>query len=313
MQKLISIVIPVYNEEMNVEHCYSALKAVTAKLEPKYRFEFVFTDNCSTDNTFIMLNALAAKDGRIRVYRFSKNYGYQKSILTGYQKARGDAAIAFDCDLQDPPVLLNDFIKKWEEGYKVVYGVRISRQESKITHGFRKVFYRLINSIGDCHLPEDAGDFRLIDKVILDLLRNVKDQNLYLRGVISEFGFAQAGIPYHRNKRERGVSKFPYKAMFSLAKDGIVNHSRLPLRLATYIGLAIFIFTWLLILLYLILYFTTSDKWPPGFATIVFIALFSLSINSLLLGIVGEYLRLIFVQMKNRPIAIIENEIGTEE
>lgn len=306
MKKLISIIIPVYNEALNVHICYEKLREQADLLSSQYDFEFIFTDNHSTDSTFEILAQLAKEDHRIRVYRFSKNYGYQRSILSGYQQAKGEAAIAFDADLQDPPELLAEFLKKWEEGYKVVYGVRLGRKESKLVTLLRKLFYRIINKLSDTHLPEDAGDFRLIDRVILDQLRKVKEHNLYLRGIISEFGFSQIGLPYHRRRRERGESKFPFRAMFGLAKDGILNHSRVPLRLATYVGVITFLLTFCAIILYVVMYFTSSQPWPPGFATIIILVLFSLSINSLLLGIMGEYLGLIYGQAKERPLTLVE-------
>jgi len=304
-KKLISIVIPVLNEEENIVSCHTELNRITT-LMPQYDFEFVFTDNHSSDNTFQLLQDLAKQDSRIRAFRFSRNFGYQRSIYTGFLKAHGDAAIAFDCDLQDPPELLIDFLAEWEKGYKVVYGIRRTRQEGKVIQAVRKIFYRLVDILSEDHLPHDAGDFRLLDKCILDQLQQIHDYKPYLRGIIASLGFAQVGIPYDRRERQRGKSKFPLRAMFNLAIDGIISQSIMPLRLATYTGLTVSFLTILGIIGYGVVHLIHHDAWPAGFTTTTILLLFSLSLNSLFLGIIGEYLGRIYHQVKQRPLVIIE-------
>ncbi len=219
-KKLISICVPVYNEQDNLEPLFQRLYAVFDK-EPDYSFELLFTDNHSEDKTFERLTEMAQKDKRIRVLRFSRNFGFQPSIMTNFLNARGDAAIQLDCDLQDPPEMIHDFLRQWEQGYKVVYGVRKTRPEAWWLYTMRRLYYRLIDFISEVHLPYDAGDFRLIDRSIIELLRQNSDRRPYLRGLIASMGFKQIGIPYDREARFAGRSKFNLLRLFSLAFDGI--------------------------------------------------------------------------------------------
>src|SRR5260370_29284460 len=201
-RKLISIVVPVFNEEANIEPLYTALTPVLEQLKAQYDSALLFTDKHSTDQTFEILRRLSLKDNRLRVLRFSRNFGFQRSIYTGYIHARGDAAVQIDCDLQDPPEMITEFVRKWEEGYQVVYGERSQRQESWTMNVIRKIFYRLIDFLSEDQLPYDAGDFRLLDSRRLDVLKQIDDYQPYLRGTIATLGFNQIGIPYNRNERK---------------------------------------------------------------------------------------------------------------
>jgi len=308
-RRLITICVPVFNEELNIEPLYAALQPIMDQLSDRYDFELLFTDNHSTDHTFEALERLAARDVRVRAIRFSRNFGFQRSIATGYANARGDAAIQIDCDLQDPPALILEFVRKWEQGYKVVYGVRSSRKESWWMNFVRKMFYRIIDSLSEDELPLDAGDFRLLDRCVLDELQKFEDNQPYLRGTIASLGFDQIGIPYDRAERQRGQSKFSFGELIGLALDGILNHSVVPLRIATYLGLAISLLTFLGIVAYGIGRLFLGKNWPPGFATLIVLILGSLSLNALFLGIIGEYLGRIYRQVKRRPLTIIEREI----
>lgn len=304
-KKLISIVIPVYNEQDNIENCYKRLNQIASSI-PAYDFEFLFTDNCSKDNSYAILNQLATVDKRVKAYSFSKNFGYQYSIYTGLIKTQGDAAIVFDCDLQDPPELLPTFIEKWEEGNKVVYGIRKKRDENFIVEWMRKLFYRGLNYLSEDKPPLDAGDFRLIDRVIIEILRETSEHDIYIRGIVSSVGFKQLGIPYYRNKRVAGESKFGFYKMIGLAVDAVLSQSMLPLRLAFYVGIFVALITFILMCGYLIASIIFFDSWPRGFSTTTILILFSLSMNALFLGIIGEYLALILKQVRNRPLTIIE-------
>jgi len=306
---LISLVVPVFNEEANIGPFYDAVVAVTDKLQ-EYRFEFVFTDNHSTDSTFHLLRELALRDRRVRAYRFSRNFGFQRSIMTGYSRAQGDAAIQLDVDLQDPPELIGPFLEQWRLGAEVVYGVRVKRQESWVTNMQRVLFYRLIDHLSEEKIPVDAGDFRLISRRVIDLLKSFDDAQPYLRGTIATLGFKQVGIPYNRNARVRGESKFPFSKLVSLAMDGILNHSVVPLRLSTYFGLAVSAITLLAVAGYTAAKLIFGSQWPAGFATLAAIALASISINAMLLGIIGEYIGRIYRQIKKQPLTIIEEVAG---
>jgi polyisoprenyl-phosphate glycosyltransferase len=306
---LISIVVPVFNEETNVVSFHDAVCAAIAPLAERYDFEFVFTDNHSTDRTFEILAEVAARDSRIRVYRFSRNFGYQRSIMSGYNASRGVAAIQLDCDLQDPPSLIATFLKHWEDGADVVYGIRIKRSESWSISFLRVIFYRLIDRLSEDRIPVDAGDFRLISRRVIDLLSSLNDAQPYLRGTIASLGFNQVGVEYARNARVSGESKFPFSKLVSLALDGILNHSVIPLRISTYFGFMISTFTFLGVIAYSTVRLVTHAAWPAGFATLAVLILGSISINAMLLGIIGEYLGRMYRQMKRGPLTIVESSI----
>lgn len=308
-KKIISFVIPVFNEEENIFPVYDALLPIINTYTERYQFEFVFTDNHSTDHTFQKLEQLCQRDHRIRVFRFSRNFGYQKSILTGYLQAKGDALIQLDCDLQDPPELIHDFIKHWEEGSSVVYGIRKTRQEHYVLHTARRLFYRLANYLSEDELPVDAGDFRLIDKSVANALRQMDDAQPYLRGTIAAMGFKQTGILYNRRARERGVTHFRFKELVRLAIDGILNHSIVPLRIATFFGALVCVLTLLGILLFTIGRLVLNLDWPAGFTTLAVLILTGISLNALFLGIIGEYLGRIYQQVKKKPLVIIEKKL----
>jgi polyisoprenyl-phosphate glycosyltransferase len=312
-KRLISICVPVFNEEGNIEPLYRELLPVMGRLSAKYDFELLFTDNHSTDRTFEILESLARQDHRIRAIRFSRNFGFQRSIFTAYMNCRGEAAIQIDCDLQDPPSLIADFIEKWEQGYHVVYGVRTSRKESRWMNTTRRIFYRLIDALSEDPLPHDAGDFRLVDRRILNELRAFEDYQPYLRGTIAAIGFQQIGLSYDRAERLTGESKFSFGELFGLALDGILNHSVVPLRIATLLGSVVSVTTLLGIVGYMIGRLFLGRNWPPGFATIIILILGSLSLNALFLGIIGEYLGRIYRQVKRRPLTITERELNPVE
>ncbi len=306
---LISLVVPVYNEEDNIELLYQAVIAVIDPLAEAFRFEFVFTDNHSSDRTPELLRALAQRDPRVRAYRFSRNFGYQRSILTAYLLSDGAAAIQLDCDLQDPPAMIPVFLAKWQEGSDVVYGVRKSRLESARWTIARKIFYWLVDFLSEDPIPRDAGDFRLISRRVMEELRRIGDPKPYLRGTIATLGFKQTGIDYERRAREVGVSKFSFYDNIMLALDGIINQSVVPLRMAIYIGMGVAVLTVLASVGYILAYFTVGFRAPAGFTTTTVLILASLGINALLLGVIGEYLGRMYLQMKNKSLSIVESEL----
>ncbi len=308
----ISVLIPAYNEEANVERAHGAVVRAFEDL-PEYDLEIVFTDNHSTDRTFAILSAIAKTDRRVRVLRFSRNVGYQRSLLAAYKAATGACSVQLDCDLQDPPHLIPGMIALWRQGHKVVYGIRrSSRQDSWLTALLRRAFYRLVRSISDDDLPLDVGEFRLVDRRILEELRKVEDTSPYLRGLISSMGFSQVGFPYDRQARVAGTSKFPLKEMTLLALDGILNHSLVPLRLASLASLFMGTITFVLLIGYTVGTFVFGQHWPQGFATTTLLILISMTMNAIFLGIVGEYVGRIFMQSKRRPATIVETSLNDE-
>ena len=306
---LISIVVPVFNEEDNIAPFYAAVVPVLDSLAKRFQFEFVFTDNHSTDRTPQLLTELAATDSRIRAYRFSRNVGYQRSILSAYLKSNGAAAIQLDCDLQDPPELIPTFLDKWQEGADVVYGIRKSRLEATRWTVARKVFYWLVDVLSEDVIPRDAGDFRLISRRVINELARIDEPKPYLRGTIATMGFHQVGIDYTRRARTIGSSKFSFYDNVMLALDGILNQSIVPLRMATYIGLAVACLTTLASVGYIAAHYITGFRAPAGFTTTTVLILGSLGINALLLGVIGEYLGRMYLQMKHRSLSIVEREL----
>ncbi|WP_210497173.1 glycosyltransferase family 2 protein [Microvirga antarctica] len=308
-KQLISIIVPVFNEEANIDRAYDAIVAELESL-PGLSFEIIFTDNHSTDSTFSVLERLAARDTRVKVLRFARNFGFNRSILTGYRYARGDAAIQIDCDLEDPPSLFGDFIRLWRDGHDVVVGIRARRREGWLMVLARKSFYRFLDSISDTPHQIDAGDFRLVDRSILDQLKHIDDAQPYVRGLISELARKQGSIAYTRNRREFGESKFPLRQLVKLGLEGVYAHSTVPLRIATYIGLAIALATALTTGIYVIGRLIWPEGWPAGFATTTVLILFGISLNALFLGIMGEYVARIYQQVRHRPTVIVEKALN---
>jgi dolichol-phosphate mannosyltransferase len=307
---LISIVIPVYNEEANVRSAYDAVARVFDSLRGRYEFEIIFTDNHSLDETFARIAEIARVDPRVRAVRFARNFGFHRSVITGYRLARGDAAIQLDCDLQDPPELFPEFLALWEKGHDVVVGVRRFRDEGRYLQWGRQVYYRLLKKISSDNLMLDSGDFRLVDRSILDQLRRIDDVSPYTRGLTSLLAANQVGVAYDRIARKEGQSKFPLLKLIGLAVDGFIAHSTVPLRMATAAGIVIAILTTAASFFYLIGRLLFGMDWPEGFATTTILILFGISLNAIFLGIIGEYIGRIYEQIRLRPTTVIERSIN---
>lgn len=306
---LISISVPVLNEADNLDALYARLRQLGETMADRCRLEFVFTDNHSSDATWEKLTALACSDSRVRAIRFSKNVGFQRSILANYMHARGDAVMQIDADLQDPPELLERFFQLWREGYHVVYGVREQRPEGRMINAFRKFGYWAIDKISEHRIPRDVGDFRLVDRKVIDALQRYRSSNPYLRGLIAGMGFKQIGVPYARAARVAGTSKFGMYQLVKLGLTGVFNHSVLPLRMATYGGLFLLGLSALGAIYYVVLRVVRPDL-PPGLASIHILVLFGIGFQSLLLGILGEYLLRIYLILRAEPVAIAEETLN---
>lgn len=303
-----TISVPVLNEAENIEPLMERLRAVASTYH-RYDFEFLFTDNASTDATFERLASQARTDNRIRVIRFTRNFGFQISILTNYLNAKGDAAIQIDADLQDPPELFGEFLAAWEHGYKVVYGIRRSRPENPLLSSIRKVFYRGLARLSSVDLPVDAGDFRLIDRAVIENLREVKDETPYIRGVIAQLGYQQIGIPYDRAERQRGKSKFSFLALIRFAVDGVCGQSTKPLELITLLGTTLSFLSFFAALFYFAWYLFVVRKPPQGFTTLVILILLSTGVQTAFIGLLGEYIGRIFRNTRHIPAPIIDQRI----
>lgn len=308
-RKKVSVLVPAFNEEMNVERTYATIVEVFRGL-PDYDYEIIVTDNHSSDRTFELLRGLAAKDPKLKVIRFSRNFGYERSLLVAYKAASGDCSVQIDCDLQDPPELIPQMLEMWSQGHQVVYGVRRSLKDGPVTAALRRTFYWFIARISEDELPLNAGEFRLVDRCILDELKQVDDVTPYLRGLISAMGYSQVGFEYDRQDRIAGQSKFPLKALIGLAVDGVLNHSLLPLRIASMTGILVGALTFLIAVAYILGRLVFGQAWPAGFATTTILLLMSIAINAMFMGILGEYLGRIFLQTKQRPDPLVEARLN---
>lgn len=308
---LITISIPVLNEEGNIQLLYDRLVSLSIRMQDRCELEFLFSDNHSNDKTWQMLSELSRQDSRVRAIRFSKNFGFQRSILANYLHARGDAVMQIDADLQDPPEMLEEFFEKWQNGYQVVYGIRKKRPENPLLCAFRKFGYWIIDKMSEHTIPRDVGDFRLVDRKVIQALGGIKNSNPYLRGMIAGLGFDQTGIPYDREPRMAGESKFNVSRLVHLGLTAVFNHSTVPLRAASFLGAAILAVSIMGALYYVVLKLMHPD-FPQGLASVHILVLFGIGLNAFLLGIIGEYLLRIYLVIRAEPIAIVEKSLNIE-
>jgi len=308
-KKLISILTPVFNEEKNILQIYEAVKSVMFNMQDKYDYEHVFSDNASSDKSLALLKKICVGDKNIKVISLSKNFGVTKSTLNGLYRCKGDAVIQIDADLQDPPEMITDFIEKWEEGNMVVFGVRKDRDEKWVMRTTRKIFYRTANMLSNENLILDVGEFRLMDKDIVNELKKIKDFNPYLRGIIANLGYKQVGVPYHRKNREKGKTSTNFYQLIDYGINGIISHSTILLRLSTILGLLITLSSFVLIIVFTLLKLVLADS-PPGITTITIFILFFAGIQMIFLGIIGEYISKIFYQSIERPLVIEKEKIN---
>ena len=306
---LVSIAIPVLNEAGNLDALYARLVALGERMADRCDLEFVFSDNHSDDATWPMLRALAERDPRVRAIRFSKNYGFQRSILANYMHARGDAVVQIDADLQDPPELLETFFAEWQAGHHVVYGIRRKRKESALLNAFRRFGYWVIDKVSDHPIPRDAGDFRLVDRSVVDALTKIRTPSPYLRGMIADLGFEQTGVVYDREERVSGESKFNVPKLIRLGLTAVLQHSTLPLRAASVLG-AVILGVSALGASYYVALRLLQPHLPQGLASIHILVLFGIGLNALLLGIIGEYLLRVYLLLRNEPVAIVEQSLN---
>lgn len=306
---LVSISIPVLNEEGNLGALYARLAALGDRMADRCDLEFIFTDNHSDDQTWPMLAKIAGADPRVRALRFSRNFGFQNSILANYLHTRGDAVMQIDADLQDPPEMLEQFFALWQKGHHVVYGIRRKRPESWWLNLTRKCGYWVIDKVSEHPIPRDVGDFRLIDRAVIEAIAKMRTVNPYLRGMIAGLGFNQTGVAYDRDARTVGDSKFNVMRLMRLGLTAVFNHSTVPLRMASFLGLVILLGSLAGALYYVVLRWLMPDL-PPGFVSIQLLVLFGIGLNAFLLGIIGEYILRIYRMLRSDPIAIVEGSLN---
>ncbi|WP_377863724.1 glycosyltransferase family 2 protein [Bacillus sp. R86525] len=311
MEKLISVVVPMYFEEEVAQECYNRLKSVM--LQNNINYEFVFVNDGSTDRTMEILSEIAANDYRTKIVNFARNFGHQIAVTAGIAAAKGDAIVIIDADLQDPPEVIPELIAKWEEGYEVVYAKRKQRKgETWFKLLTAKYFYKFLNYMSDIDIPKDTGDFRIIDRKVADVFNQMTERNRFIRGMMSWVGFRQTYVEYERDERFAGETKYPLKKMIKFASDGIIAFSTKPLRIVMSLGLLSVLIS-IAVLLYTITVKIIGNDTQTGWASIMVAITFFSGIQLLGLGIVGQYIARIYDESKNRPIYIVKETINVAE
>ncbi len=306
----LSVIVPCYNEQESIQACHARLSAVLRSLDDSY--EIVYVDDGSRDETAHLLEQIHAGDPHSVIVRLSRNFGHQPAVTAGLSASLGKAVVIIDADLQDPPELIPEMVALWRSGYKVVYGIRRTRDgETTFKLWTAKAFYWLINSLSDVDIPLDTGDFRLIDRVVVDVFLNMPERHRLLRGMWSWIGFPQVGVPYQRAPRFAGETKYPLRKMIGLALDGIVSFSVVPLRLVTVLGFVSAGAAFLGIV-YTLCVRLLTHSWVRGWAMTFIGILFMAGVQMLCLGILGEYIGRIYTESKQRPL-FIQHEIRRAE
>lgn len=306
---LISVVSPCYNEEENVEEVYRQVKEVFDSL-PGYTYEHIFIDNASRDKTVNILKMLAKDDPNLKVIVNSRNFGHIRSPYHALLQAKGDAVVLLVSDLQDPPTLIKDFIDKWEEGYKVVLGVKTQSRETPAMFLVRKMYYEFIGRLSDIELTKNNTGFGLYDQKVVDILRGLDEPYPYFRGLVSEIGFESAKIEYIQPARTRGITSNNFYTLYDIAMLGITNHSKVPLRLATMLGFFMSAVSLMIALGYLVAKLVFWNWFSIGVAPIVIGLFFFSSVQLFFIGIIGEYIGSIHTQVLKRPLVIEEERIN---
>ncbi|MFA6005475.1 MAG: glycosyltransferase family 2 protein [Patescibacteria group bacterium] len=306
-----SLVIPVYNEQDNVEQLYERTRKVMVTLKKK--FELIFINDGSHDSTQELLTKLHAADDKVKVINFSRNFGHQVAVTAGLKFATGKKIAILDADLQDPPEVLPTFFAKLDEGFDVVYAIRKHRKENFVKRFSYFVFYRLLKTIASISIPLDSGDFCVMSSRVVSLLNTLPERNRFIRGLRSWVGFKQVGVAYDRDNRHAGNSKYTLHKMFKLAFDGIFSFSYVPLQLLTFAGFLFFVLSIVGSIITVYAKFFTSVYIPRGFPTTIITILFIGGINMLALGIMGEYIGRIYDEVKHRSPFIIESTLGLGE
>ena len=306
---LISIVTACYNEEENIEDIYKQVKNVIYEFRD-YSYEHIFIDNSSRDKTVSILRKIAESDKNVKIIVNSRNFGHIRSPFYGLLQANGDAVISICADLQDPPLLISEFIKKWEEGYKIVVGVKKISKESGFIFAFRKLYYRVLSKLSDIDLIENFTGFGLYDRGVIEILRNLNDPYPYFRGLISEIGFDVAKIEYIQPKRKRGITKNNFYTLYDMAMLGLTSHSKLPLRLATFLGFASALLSFLAAVFYFLYKIVYWKNFSVGIAPLIIGLFFFSSVQLFFLGIIGEYIGSIHTRVLKRPLVIEKERIN---
>jgi len=330
---LLTVIVPLYNEQDCAQACYERLTQVLSDMsvsapdnkdnknkenkteietKTKIEFEIIFVNDGSRDNTLSIIQSIAQNDNRLKIISLSRNFGQQAAFSAGLEYAKGDAVIFIDADLQDPPEVIPELVKKWLEGYQIIYGKRIRRKgESVFKLLSAKIYYKLLHSLADVKIPHDTGDFRLIDRCVADTVLKMPEHNRFLRGMTCWTGFKQTSVEYHRDKRVAGQTKYGFFKMIRLATDGIFAFSAKPLKLVSLLGSTALIASLLLLIYVFVSIFAGNTA--AGWASIICVIMFFGGIQLLALGIIGEYIARIFDEVKGRPNYIVDFTVNISD
>lgn len=309
--KKISVVIPMYCEEEVADICYKRVVNNLKKLSDKYSYEIIFINDGSKDSTLEILKKIASNDDNVKIISFSRNFGHQAAVTAGIRNVTGDAIIIMDADLQDPPELFEGMIEKWEEGYEVVYGKRKTREgESIFKLLTARMFYNTLNKLSEIEIPKDTGDFRLVDRKVIDVIATLPEHNKFLRGLFSWVGFNQYAYEYNRVNRVAGKTKYPFKKMFKLATDGILSFSAKPLKIVGAIGIFSVIVSIMILIYSIVSYMFKLNSLTPGWTSIMCTMTFIGGIILISLWMIGEYIARIYEESLGRPEYIIDELIN---
>jgi len=308
MNRLITVIIPTFYEEEVIDQTYKRLTEVMSA----YNYELIFVDDGSTDKTVEMLKEMAKKDSNVRMISFSKNFGHQAGITCGLKYAKGDAVVIIDSDLQDPPEVIPKMIDLWQKGNDVVYGKRIQRKgESFFKRITAKVFYRVLRMFSDTDIPEDTGDFRLMDRKVVNAFNSMKEYNRYIRGMVAWLGFTQVPVEYVRDERFAGDTKYTLKKMLQLSYNGLYSFSFTPIRFIKSLGVLTLIFA-LGLIIYAIISKVTQDI-VAGWASLMIALSIFMGIQLISLGVVGDYVARTYDESRGRPIYLIDEMMNIDE
>lgn len=308
--KKISIVTACYNEEENVHELYKQVKQVIETHLAEYEYEHLFIDNASEDNTVLILKELAKEDKRVKIIVNSRNFGHIRSPVYGLYQATGDAVISVVADLQDPPEMIPDLIRKWEEGYDIVVAIKRQSDENSLLFKIRETYYRTLETLSEVQIFKNYTGFGLYDKKVMNALKKIQDPYPFFRGMIAEVGFKVAKVDYHQPVRIRGVTKNNFYSLYDIGMLGIINNSKVPLRLATFFGFAIGFLSIITGVVYFMLKLIYWDQMSLGIAPLVIGASFMSGVLLFFLGIIGEYIGAIYTQVLNRPLVFEQERIN---
>lgn len=311
MRKLISIVTPCYNEEANIDELYQRIVEVMSRLD--YDYEHVFIDNCSTDGSHAKLRALAAQDKRVKVIFNARNFGHIRSPYHALLQVNGDCAVLIASDLQDPPEMIEEFVKKWEEGFKTVMAVKPESEESRLMFLMRRAYYRFVTRISEVPLVQNATGAGLFDRAVLDILKKIDDPYPYFRGLLCEIGFPIATVPFKQPRRQRGITKNNFYTLYDIAMLGITNHSKVPLRLMVMGGGLLAGLSLLAAFGFLLAKLVFWNSFQMGIAPLLISLFFFSSVQILFLGMLGEYLGSVHTKMRNMPLVVEAERVNFDQ